>query len=237
MTKLTVIIPTSMRKDNPETTHIEYTLNSLSDIKARKIIVCDGFSERAGAQDKYSIENHGRMDPELYSQYKKNIQGLGVEVVELPDHGGLNGVVCYGMDIANTDVVLIYQHDFLLLNVPDLDFIVWEMGRRDKVKHLRLNKRSNVIAGYDYILMEDPNIPFPALKTSAWSDNPHFITKNYFEEIVRPAIKNIKSYPECTLMEMYARSITRDEFTVAHQKFGTYLYGTFDEGPYVRHIG
>lgn len=233
---LTVIIPTSMRRDNPSTAHIERAIDSLATIKYRKIIVCDGFNERAGNAHKYRTDSYGKMSLSDYNEYKRALHKLDAEVIEIDRHVNLTGVVSRGIDESQTEAVFIFQHDFFMLKLLDIESILAELSNPNTpVKHLRLNKRANMVAGYDWAIVDDKNISIPAIKTTAWSDNPHFTTKQYYNQLIRPAIANIGTYPEAIIMPQYSRVIQERGFNYAHGLYGTYIYGGVGESAYVGH--
>lgn len=226
---LTVVLATSPSINNPDITQIEEVIESVrTQISgdSRFLIVCDGFNLRP---DKLYSE----ID---YIEYKEILKTIpDVEVMELESYGHFANVMIRGVENVKTQVFLSYSHDFVAVKKVDTQAVVDELSNNYTIKHLRLNKRHNIIAGWDSILKQG-NLAIPALKTSAWSDNPFFMRTRYFLQHIKHRVEGKKNFIENIMMPLYTDAIKRMDFDMAQQLFGTYVYGVLKEGPYIRHL-
>jgi hypothetical protein len=135
--------------------------------------------------------------------------------------------------------MFIHQDDFLLTKPIDLEGLITAMDDNHYIKMVRLNQSFNDVEKNPYEHLIDHYVEggtsFPILRTSHWSDNDHFVRKDYYEELIFPFIGDEKTFMEAKMMKAAAESFQRDP--AEHIKiYGTYLYGKYFEGPYLFHL-
>jgi len=237
--KLTIITTCSPCCSYPRTIFLQLSQYSLYKFfpdfdTIPKIIVCDGVrnpSDRAN-----------------YEAYKENLKTLvarhphfkNTQLIFCEEWVCLVGALKEAFKQVKTDYVFIHQDDFEICLPIDLHGLIDAMDKNHSIKHVRLNsgvnniKLSNSCDRYldEYI---EGGSDFPLLRTVGWSDNDHFARKDYYENFIFPLIGDEKTFMEAKLMTAAAQAFNADP--IDHIKlYGSYLYGHFNEGPYINHL-
>jgi hypothetical protein len=87
---------------------------------------------------------------------------------------------------SKADFCFILEHDWIFIseNVNhNLEEICLQM-KINGINHLRFNKRSNIIAGWDRNLEEVCNNGFEFCKTTCVSNNPHILNRKFFQDFI-----------------------------------------------------
>jgi hypothetical protein len=198
-----------------------------------KIIVCDG--------------PRNAMDAEAYNGYKESLKNLvainpqfkNTKLVFCSEWQCLVGALKEALKEVDTEYMFIHQDDFALVLPIDLEGLISAMDQNHSIKMVRLGQLVNAVERNPYEHFIDSYIEggssFPLLRTSHWSDNDHFVRKDYYEDLIFPLIGDEKTFMEAKLMKAAADAFCRDP--AEHIKiFGTYLYGKYNEGPYLLHL-
>lgn len=234
--KVTVLIPTSFAPSHPSIVLVRTAVCSVRRVlslpSTRILVCCDGPPRDADARERYE-------------EYKARLKAFapteGSTVVERSTHGGLPGVLLEGFQWIDTPLVLVFQHDFEVVRSIDVTKVCETLLRDDlQVKHLRLNHRTTRPIKSDFVLKpyEHPKAPLPLLRTSSWSDMPHFARTSYYRERVLPLIRASSGRlgVENRLGPLLLADIDRLGFDTAHPLHGTFLYGRLGDPPIVRHL-
>ena len=233
--KVTIITNTSVMRSNPSTKLLEVTQKSLSIIpgfsECHRIIVFDGVHRRQ------------RAFKDNYEQYKQNVIELtkthpdfaNTTLVFCKEHKHLALALKEGMDLVTTPFVFVHQHDFQIKKPVDSFGIIRSMEANPNLKHIRLHRRWNIVAGLDYRVDEEIEGPHyvPLCRTFGWSDNDHFTRKSYYDEFIFPKIT--KKWPMEWLINPLEKTLTQED-SKNHRIFGTYLYGKKGDGKYLLHL-
>jgi hypothetical protein len=239
--RLTILTTTSPIRSNPSvriiTRAIESLINRLGLLGCRHLIVCDGCepypSARAAAYDAYKER--------LKALQHAGILGTRVEVLECPTRMGLSGVVLSGMARIDTPYLLFHEHDWEVTRPVDVDGILQTFENWPQVHHIRLNVRTNVRTGWDFVLEADKESrPVPLLRTSSWSSNPHFARVSYYRSSILPRLTNSPDGGAASFEGPIFRAAVADiraqGFESSHQNWGTFVYGSFGDPPIVSHL-
>lgn len=238
--ELTVVIPTSWIPTHPSTAIIERSVRSIRHVlglkSAQLVIGCDGLDEAEKC----------RADLDRYRERLRHlVEGQSefspATLVELPVTMGLPGVIMEAFRHVQTRCVLVFQHDVEVVRSIDVQGILSAiLLDGSPVKYVRINHRRNIAIKSDYILKEfsDPRVAIPLLRTSSWSDMPHFTTAEYYRLTVLPLLKAGRGSRgvENKVAAVYWENIERDGFDKAQSWHGTFLYGNLGDPPVVRHL-
>ncbi|NBX51738.1 hypothetical protein EBT25_17825, partial [bacterium] len=108
--------------------------------------------------------------------------------------GHLSGNLYYAFEFAvRSRFTLIVQDDLMFINDLPIRKIISTMENHSKIKHVRFNRRSNIVLGRDTELTQIKSGDLFFLKTNNWSDNNHITTSDYYRKIVFPQIDNKKT--------------------------------------------
>lgn len=201
-----------------------------------KIIVCDGLRNPA--------------DKDAYDGYKENLRKLvannpqfqNTTLVFCEEWKCLVGAVKEAMEHVETEYVYLHQDDFDLTLPVDLEGLINAMDLNHNIKMVRLNQSQNP-AGFglgrgtesyvdDYVL---GGSEFPLLRTSIWSDNDHIARSDYYRDFIFPIFGDEKTYMEARLMHLGLLAYQQDPEEYS-RIYGAYLYGTYNEGPFLFHL-
>jgi hypothetical protein len=220
---------------HPSTLLVERAVGSIRDVlelrSARILVSCDGAPEKAVC--------------ERYAEYKLRLKEIATledfSVVELGSHVGLPGVLCEGFKHIGTESVLVFQHDVEAVRRVDVAEVCSALSREKlQIHHIRLNHRRNRLCKLDSVLSEyrHPQVRVPLLRTSGWSDMPHFTTASFYRERVLPSLQPTRCSRgvENQFLARLRADIERFGFDVAHPRHGTFVYGSMGDPPVVRHL-
>jgi len=228
--KVTFITTTSPIPSNPSTEMLEETQKTWLRVpalrKCKKIIVFDGV---APPQRYRSL---------AYAVFIKNCQKL---IEENPHFAHTKLVINQKYKyIANslreaikqvdTPYVLVHQHDFCLNKPFDFFNLVRSMDRNAHLKMIRFNKFSNLPNHWDGQIDDhiEGGALVPLMRTFGWSDNDHFARTDYYTGFVLPRVTWDGA------MEWFLHDV--EDIKANHKNYGCYLYGHYNEGPYLYHI-
>lgn len=239
---ITIITTTNPIPSIPSTTHIYNSTASLFRIpafaKCKKIIVFDGIQDDKKS-DIYFLK--------AYKAYKKNILRLtqidpyfaNTELVYCREWVHLAGAIKEAVKHVTTPFIYIHQHDFDLVKDFDLNGLIASMTVNGNLKHVRLNHFDQpgdpYGMGYYGEIDEVINGPsfVPLLRIFGWSDPEHVARLDYYTDFVLP------NCPERGPMELYLNALEWSAIQsfgkAGHAPFGTYLYGGWFDGAYIRH--
>ena len=200
-----------------------------------KIIVCDGIRDPLQAQ--------------AYQEYKEKLKVVAAThphfqnttLVFCEEWKCLAGALKEAFEHVKTEYVLVHQDDFEFLKPLDLHGLLRAMDQNHNLKHVRLNSAPNppFLGGPS---VNDPGVDdkieggsaFPVLKTLRWSDNDHIARTDYYTDFVLPLIGDAKTFMEHVLNTAEHEDLKSDPSK--HSKYGTFLYGTWGDGPFIYHL-
>jgi len=218
-----IIITTSPTNSNPDLLMISSVINSIkqnikTDYEKKIIISCDGTD--------LMNENY---DNFIKNLEKKYCNDNNIQIIVNVKKGHLTGNIRNSIKYVDTKYILFVQHDLLICKEVDADKIIMDMENNLNLKHVRLNKRDNIKAGWDNtklfaseIIEENYNYIF----TESWSDQNHFTTKQYYLENV---LSNVE---DGVFMEQVMNNICKGN----HSRYGTYIFGKLNEERYIVHV-
>lgn len=198
-----------------------------------KIIICDAAKNPT--------------DKETFDKYKKNLKKLSkhphfknTQFIFCEEWQSPSGMMKEAMKHVKTEYVYIHQDDLQLLLPIDMQGLVEAMNNDHNIKVVRFNAGINSTDKSDLC---DLNIDdysegltsFPLLRTNGWCDKDHLARKDYYEDFVFPKIGDKKGTIEKIMMieAWIAYDNNPDEYI---NTFGTFLYGTFNEGPFIHQL-
>lgn len=91
---------------------------------------------------------------------------------------------------ARADAVLVIEQDHeFLAPCPSLAELLALLRDRPDINHLRLNRRRNIHAGYDRLLLQTPrDVASGLCRTSGFSNTPHLLRRDFYEAVILPII-------------------------------------------------
>ena len=226
---ITTVIATSPVPTIPMIEHIRTTIESLGYVKmlaeSRVVIIFDGTKESVMLYEEY------KKSVALYCASKPNIK-----LVFLKEWGHLSGVMEQALCHVFTPFIFVQQHDLPIIRSFELDRVLLCMQNDKLVRHVRLNRRSNLPVGWDdtslFGAYKNPWVPLT--RTGCWSDQSHITTKEYYLKVVLPAVSGKKVFMEDILNKQIHR-LPLDIAEEAHRRLGTFIYGSPGSLPVVRH--
>jgi len=167
-----------------------------------------------------------------YRRFVKNVMKLekqGVVIAVNTNWGHLSGNLYNAFRLAvRSRFTLIVQDDLMFIKDLPIKRIITVMESNAKIKHVRFNRRKNIVSGRDIQLKQIKSGDLFFLKTDNWSDNNHITTADYYRKIVFPRIVNKKTYPENVL-----RKFNR----INPEVCGTFIYGEIKADQTIVHLG
>jgi hypothetical protein len=146
-----------------------------------------------------------------------------------PSWGHLSGNLCHAFDnFVIADYVLIIQDDLPFARDVPLIKIIANMKLNSDLRHIRFNRKPNIIWGSDSELSSYQIKDMHYLKTNNWSDNNHIVQASYYRNEVLPKIRNQFKFPEDIMGELNKTN---------PKLYGTYIYGDFNEPIVISHLG
>lgn len=181
-----------------------------------------------GMQLRYCSRRHIRRR----QKWIKKIHNLTItsgSVVINPEWGHLSGLLSYVVNnYCKSPYILIVQDDLKFIQNIPLKEILNCIKYNSNLRHVRFNKRRTVVAGGDTKLAQIKIGSLNFVKTNNWSDNNYITTLKHFTETLVPLFWKEKTFPE---------NILRPLNHIQPEKFGTYIFGTLQEEPYIVHLG
>ncbi len=236
--RVTLITTLSPCQSYPRTIILEMTQYSFmrnipNFIDMPKIIVCDG------ARNPADIPAYEALKSRLEKLVLTHPHFKNTTLVFCKEHKCLVGAVKEALESVKTEYVFLHQDDFELLVPLDLEGLVDAMDKNHNIKHVRLNSGVNSLGksnSFDRLIDDyiEGGCDFPLLRTGGWSDNDHIARKDYYEQFVLPKIGDEKTFMEHVMHPAELEDLAKDKRL--HLDYGTYLYGTFDEGPFIYHL-
>jgi len=167
-----------------------------------------------------------------YRRFVKNVKKMEAEgaIIAVNENWGhLSGNLYYAFEFAvRSRFTLIVQDDLMFINDLPIRKIISTMENHSKIKHVRFNRRSNIVLGRDTELTQIKSGDLFFLKTNNWSDNNHITTSDYYRKIVFPQIDNKKTYPENVLRKLNELN---------PEVCGTFIYGKLNANQSIMNIG
>jgi hypothetical protein len=159
-----------------------------------------------------------------------------------------------------TPYILMWEHDFILERVIDLNKIVDSMDKYKSINFIRFNKRDNYpiervdigkfkLGNYytsfyrplDYWMKEETNIKdIPLIKFCGYGGVPHIERREWFNRYCRPLItlnpaEKHNSIERAVNFDIYEKRQLLG-FDRAHEMLGTYIYGRLGDKGYVKSL-
>lgn len=177
--------------------------------------------------------NYGiRQNAKRYTKYVRSLSIYNNSYTYIstpPSWGHLSGNLCHAFDyFVTANYVLVIQDDLpFVRNVP-LIKIITHMKQNSDLKHIRFNRRPNMIWGSDSELSPYQFKDLHYLKTNNWSDNNHLAPSSYYRNAVLPKIRSQFTFPENIMGELNK---------INPKLYGTFIYGNFNEPIVIKHLG
>lgn len=233
---ITVIISTSPIKSHPDTKHIYEAQKSLFQIpalaKCKKIITFDGIRRKCMVYtERYNLYKDCMLQLTQTDPYFANTQ-----LVFCPRWGHLSGTIKEAMKYVDTPFVFIHQHDLVILKEFDLNKVIATMIANPNVKYVHFWKGINgdgdpwngpvdeVVDGEHFV---------PLCRSFGWTDQTHVASADYYRSFILP--KCNKVCMEWVIMKKIKKDIAEKGMDEGHRPYGTYLYGTLEDGHYIYH--
>lgn len=183
--QITVVVPTSPTKSNPDTSIIEETIATIrahlpkSDI----IVTFDGVRP----EQEYLKSNYQEYTRKLL--WKMNREWRNVYPIIFEEHTHQVGMLRKTLDNVDTEFVLYVEHDTPL--TPDCS-IPWErcahtlhQGYADLI---RFHYEAYIPEPHEYLMLDRNPIQLgviPAVRTIQWSQRPHLASVDFYRRILR----------------------------------------------------
>jgi hypothetical protein len=172
------------------------------------------------------------------NSYLEKLLKIKEATVVYGDYLGIGGSLSLLEKNINSKYIFNLEHDWSIEKHINLNKIMDIMDKYNYVNYIRFNKRNNIIFDpFDSVLeKEDKITEIPLLKTWSYSGNPHIVRTEFFKKIVVPQIRDSiwkghhKRAMEAPMTELI-KSYPEDFY-----KYGTYIYGDFNDEAIVRHI-
>ena len=236
-----VAIPTSYQVQHPSTHSIETTVQGIKKLlpESPVYIYCDWPQDYLTREQRHAYWN--------YLRRLKRLQ-LGT-LIRLGEWVGLPGIHHAIVHHSRLPLLFNCQHDWKFVQPERIhaETLLYSMfGNKSTVQCVRLSKRLYTKGGghIDTLLepVDESLFGVPLLKTSGWSDNPHFATMYHYVVHVMPNMAKTRlpdgsSGVETYVCRAYRRDIKELGFEAAHKRWGVYLYGRLRDFRYIHHLG
>ena len=227
----------------PGTGLVGTTFSSMSDVLGSGIKQCP----------KILIYDRKRESDPEEEAYRQNLRAFaranGFDMLEM-QCGGLQQNMTTAIAKVQTPYTLWVEHDWEFLPPRvDLAEIINVFERYHDINMIRFNKRSNAVAGFDYIMeKETVTEKVNLIRTSAYSNNPQVVRTEKLRNHWLPLCRSdtvAKQYDlSCTafgieepLFKNMIHDLRQSGFEAAHARWGTYVYGQVNDPPKIRHLG
>ena len=228
--KLTIITTTSCIPSNPSTQMLEITQKSLFIVPelrdCKKIIVFDGVP----LQQRYRILSYGLYIENIKRLVRENPDFSNTILVINEEHKHLANSLREAFRYVDTSYVFVHQHDFVLARPFDITNLIKSMDQNLNLKHVRLNRFYNEANHWDgqvdEVIIGGSDVPL--IRCFGWSDNDHIARTDYYRNFVFPKIEWNGA------MEWFLHD--PQKIKEDHLSYGTYIYGSLNESPYIYHL-
>lgn len=261
--KLTIIITTSPIRSHPSTELLEHTMKTFGLVRGLlqcpKIIVCDGFI----LKPKVAKSNkRGFVDEDSARRYKLYIEALksllevaskksklehfqNCRLLELQDHHGFGWAVKRALDLVQTELIMVVQHDWAFINRISIDKVCEALLHYSEVKYVGMlttgleKHDKQVLAKFGFNIEPTEKFGPRLLPLLFWYDKTHICTTHYYKEFVLSweACHNIQIKKGKFIEDILGQKMIADlksEGFIAHQRYGTYVM--FDGLPSIGHL-
>lgn len=229
--RITIVLGTHLIRSAPSTIFIEKTLEGVmkaDELKGCRKILGFDLPEKESARS---------------TEYKKNIENLGIEVFTVPHTGQRKNFVNV-ISKVETDYFIFLENDWWFLETPDWEKIIKAMDNHSHISTVYFNKRPNIKHINEKYLEEDTTITeCSMLKTSKWSNNPYIARSKKWKDEWIPLFNNsgyvtkeMTNQMENLIHPMYKKDIKNLGFSEAHSKWGMYSYGKLGKNKMVLHL-
>jgi hypothetical protein len=228
--KLDVIITTAYSPYLNSIVNLKKTIESIknitdlrtNEVRYRLIIALDGLNPN------YNSIWH-QISYRRFVRKVTKFEKKGVIIAVNKNWGHLSGNLNNAFEFAvRSRFTLVVQDDLMFICDLPIQEIITTIETDAKIKHVRFNRRSNIVSGRDTKLTQIKSGSLFFLKTNNWSDNNHITSSDYYRKIVFPLIGNKKTYPEDVL-----RKFNETDSEVC----GTYIYGKLNSHQTIQNIG
>ncbi len=232
---ITVITTTNPILSIPSVKHLYPAQVALFQIPAftrcKKMIVFDGLQP---------WWEHRRLD---YDQYKRNVAALcetdpyfaNTQLIFCDRWEHLSGAVRRALRDVTTPYVYLHQHDFVLKKPFDLNGVIASMERNPNIKHVKLccgPCNRNVFKPEEMdTCVHGPSF-VPLCRLFFWSNQDHVASTAYYNDFVLPCCHLCPMEDALGALLGQAQAVLGDQ---CHPLFGTYVYGTPEDGDYLDH--
>lgn len=228
MSKITILVPTNLIKTAPNISIIRKTILDLEKhvgLEDAKLII--------------GMDCKGKGTPR-FEEYLANIKReFPQHEIMISDKSNIYHNFSKLFNACDTEYCLLLEHDWVF-NIPiDFNAIVNVMDKYDYVHNVRFNKRKNIVACTDSILVKDDSITeLPLTKTTSWSNNPKVMRMSHWTycDIRLDSSKFNKGNIEQALYFEYNEDIKSMGFDTASKIWGSYLYGDINNAAVVSHL-
>lgn len=224
----------------PSTKMIEHILGSFfhfTNLSPSEVKVVIGFDKRIGRD----IDN----------QYHKNLEILGTNLPNFQlivnESDSIEAIVTATQNFRNviscveTETYTLWEHDRPPIASIDMKSIIHEMESNHSINYIRFNEFDNNNDRY-FNLVEGGNNPstkLPLIPTFRWSNTPHIcrtkIFKNWLSTFIYPT-HNEGGFVEGPINELMKFYIDKMGETEALKRFGTFVYGDWDDSAITAHV-
>lgn len=168
--------------------------------------------------------------------------------LQIRERLGLRRMWLEAIALVRGQYILLIEHDWSFdKRCPALAAMVQVMDARSDVKHIRLNKRANMPAGIDRMLIQLAlNLEQNLTGVVSFSNNPCLMRAKALREMICPMISGSLVYDAGNMgaggveenVARHMRQLIRWIGPIATQNiYGTYLWGGIGDGPFIEHLG
>jgi len=266
---VTVVITTSPIPDHPSTAMLEHTVSSFGfvpDLLGCRIIICCDGTRRGDKVESDSLKRglvtEGTED--RYRSFIDNMRGLialhraagkGIfataEVVELEHHHGFGHSLYRGLQLVNTRLCCVVQHDYSFVRRVDLKPVAEAMEERPKqIKYVGMHStstkdyRHKISSQYKIKLGgggggddgRSGNVSVPLCPLLFWYDKTHLAEVSHYKSFFESGRVKLTQFVEDTLGQEMLAEIKEAgaKWEIPHSRYGTYLLVDSEE-PAIRH--
>lgn len=242
---LSIIVTASYSPSHPEIKYIEEVIESLELLTIKTTEKIDVFLGHDAinpisqiGQDKYKdyskkyCEYFENLDKYINNYNNTNIK-FNLILIKHNEWGHLSGNIRKLIPLIKTNLLLVLQQDLPFCEKININSIIQDMIDNPKLKHIQFNRTKNIpIHWYKdkHNFFNNHNVVTKDntyVSTLAWADQNHMTTLNYYKEIV------LKECYDGIFMEAILHKNNNNPST--HPKYGTYLFGKYNDGPYIIH--
>jgi hypothetical protein len=238
----TIIITSNFIPSHPSTEIIVKTIASLELLRGLRgtstmiplIVTVDG----PYAKDRGPDSKRGR----ILKKYIDNLQQTydshdmyNVTILPQTINVKLIKNVQHAISFVTTKFLYILQHDLPFVKHVDHTSLVKTVSQYpQKIRlvrfglHKTLSRNRDVPPNGTCVDLFHSSHGIHLTKTHTWSDNNHFTTKAYYEEM----LSSVPGFQQGNFMEMPMKNMALQDCA----KWGTWLYGERDHGPTIQHL-